>query len=215
MDQDPRTRREPSESSITPFRFTLKVLAKWTEGSLTADGWIQEKPCRVTIDTGASVTVARPDIVEGLLVRELSRPYVLITASGGTIPVVKKARLELTLGWRNLRSWVFVADITNDFILGLYILQAYDSSMDVGRRVLRLGRDVVPVREAPTVSVLKQTEPTVSRRNGRPVCWQCGRTGHFWKECPRRSAKEVVYERDWSRDCAIGGIGEARRQMAE
>jgi predicted aspartyl protease len=215
MDQDPRTRREPSESSITPFRFTLKVLAKWAEGSLTADGWIQEKPCRVTIDTGASVTVARPDIVEGLPIRELSRPYVLLTASGGTIPVVKKARLELTLGWRTLRRWVFVADITNDFILGLDILRAYDSSVDVGLRVLRLGRDVVPVREAPTASVLKRTGPTVSRRNGRPVCWQCGRTGHVWKGCPRRSAKEVVDERDWSRDCAVGGIGEARRQMAE
>jgi hypothetical protein len=66
MDQDPRTRRGVSESSITPPLFTLKVLAKWAKGSLTADGWIQEKPCRVTIDTGASVTVARPDIVAGL-----------------------------------------------------------------------------------------------------------------------------------------------------
>jgi predicted aspartyl protease len=101
--------------------------------------WIQEKPCRVTIDTGASATVARPDIVAGLPERELSRPYVLQTASGETIPIVREAHVELTMGRRTLRSWVFIADIKDDFILGLDILRAYDTSVDIGRRVLQLG----------------------------------------------------------------------------
>jgi hypothetical protein len=74
--QDPRTRRGVSEPSITPPRFTVKVLAEWAKGRLTADGWIQERPCRVTIGTGAFATVARPNIVAGLPERELSRPYV-------------------------------------------------------------------------------------------------------------------------------------------
>jgi predicted aspartyl protease len=52
----------------------------------------------VTIDTGASATVSRPDIFAGLPERELSRSYVLQTASGETIPVVKEARVELTIG---------------------------------------------------------------------------------------------------------------------
>jgi hypothetical protein len=172
MDQDPRTRRGLSESSITHPRFTLTVIAKWAKGRqpLTADGWTQEKPCRVTIDTGA-VTVARPNIAAGLPETELCRPYILRTVSGKTIPVVTEARVELAIGRRTLRSSVFVADITDDFILGLDILRAYDSSVDIGRRVLRLGRDMVPVREAPTTSVLKWTRPTENRRNGRPVCW--------------------------------------------
>jgi hypothetical protein len=106
---------------------------------------------------------------------------VLQTASGETIPVVKEARVELTIGRRTLRSWVFVADITDDLILGLDILRAYDASVDIGRRVIRLGRDEVPVREAPTAAVLKRTRPTENLRNGRPVCWQCGRTGHLWR----------------------------------
>jgi hypothetical protein len=38
---------------------------------------------------------------------------------------------------------VFVADIADDFILGLDILRAYDASVDIGRRVLRLGQDEV------------------------------------------------------------------------
>jgi hypothetical protein len=47
-------RRKPSPSPPSPPRF---------EDRLIAEGWIQEKPCRVTIDTGAFVTVAKPDNV--------------------------------------------------------------------------------------------------------------------------------------------------------
>jgi hypothetical protein len=92
------------------------LLAEWAKGSLTADGWVHERPYRVTIDTGASATVVRPDIVARLPERELSRPYVLQTESGETIPVVKEARVELTIGRFTLRNWVFVADIKDDFI---------------------------------------------------------------------------------------------------
>jgi predicted aspartyl protease len=74
------------------------VLAELAKGSLNADGWVQEKPCRVTIDTGASATVARPVIVAGLPERELSQPYMLQTASGDTMPVMKEAHVELTMG---------------------------------------------------------------------------------------------------------------------
>jgi hypothetical protein len=97
---------------------------------------------------------------------------------------------------------VFVADIKDDFILGLDILRAYDASVDIGRRVLRLDQDEVSVRETPTETVLKRTRPTENRRNWRPVCWQYGRTGHLWRGCPRGPAKETVDRSDWRRDCA-------------
>jgi hypothetical protein len=32
---------------------------------MVTETWIQEKPLQVTIHTGASVTIARPDIVAG------------------------------------------------------------------------------------------------------------------------------------------------------
>jgi hypothetical protein len=72
----------------------------------------------VTIDTGASVTIARPDMVVGQPERKPSRAYVLQTASGETIPVLKEALVELSLRRRALRIWVFVAEVTDDFIMG-------------------------------------------------------------------------------------------------
>jgi predicted aspartyl protease len=164
----------------------------------------------VTIDTGASETVARPDVVAGLPERELSQPYVLQTASGETMPVMKEAHVKLTIGQRTLRSWVFVADIADDLILGLDILRAQDASVDIGRRVLRLGQDEVPVREAPTPSELKRARPSENRRKWRPECWQCGRTGHLWRGCPRGPAKEAVDRSNWRRYGATGKRSEGR-----
>jgi hypothetical protein len=47
-----------------------------------------------------------------------------------TISVLKEALGELTLGRSALMIWVFVAEITDEFILGLDVLRAYDASVD-------------------------------------------------------------------------------------
>jgi hypothetical protein len=57
---------------------------------------------------------------------------------GESLPVLKEVLLTLTLGRYPLRMWVFVADITDDLILGLNILCAYDASVDIGCQTLRL-----------------------------------------------------------------------------
>jgi hypothetical protein len=102
---------------------------------------MQERPCRVIIGAGAFVTVARPDIVVGLPERRPGRQCVLQVGSGRTIHVAREALVELTLTQRALKIWVFVADIMDEFILGLDILRAYHATVDVRRHVLRLGQD--------------------------------------------------------------------------
>jgi hypothetical protein len=64
-------------------------------------------------------------------------------ASGETIPVVKEVLVELALGRRALRIWVFVAEITDEFILPLDVLRAYDASVDFGCHLLSLGKEEV------------------------------------------------------------------------
>jgi hypothetical protein len=93
----------------------------------------------VTIDTDASVTIACPDMVTGQPERKPSRAYVLQTASGETIPVLMEALVELTVGRRAWRILVFVAQLTDKFVLGLDVLQAYDVSVDLRHHLLRLG----------------------------------------------------------------------------
>jgi hypothetical protein len=58
---------------------------------LVAQGWVADKPCSITIDTGAAVTVIRPDIAAGLPEREPSTKCALQTASGETLPILKEA----------------------------------------------------------------------------------------------------------------------------
>jgi hypothetical protein len=74
--------------------------------------------------------------------------------SGEMLPILKEVFLTLTLGQHPPKIWVFVADITNEFILGLDILRANDASVDIGHQTLHLaeekyhcgaqGRDHVP-----------------------------------------------------------------------
>jgi hypothetical protein len=67
----------------------------------------------------------------------------LQTDSGETIPVLKEALVDLTPGQRALSFCVFVADVTDKFILGLNVLRAYDASVNLGRHLLRLGQEEV------------------------------------------------------------------------
>jgi hypothetical protein len=59
------------------------------------------------------------------------------------LPILKEVFLTLTLGRRPLKIWVFVANITNELILGLDILRAYDASVDLGRQTLRLAGEEI------------------------------------------------------------------------
>jgi hypothetical protein len=90
-------------------------------------GWIRDKSCHVTIDTGASLTIAGLDIVAGQPERNPIQPYVLQMASGKIIPVLKEPLVELTLGHSALQIWMFVAEITKEFILGQNVIRASDA----------------------------------------------------------------------------------------
>jgi hypothetical protein len=96
----------------------------------------------VTIDTGTSNTIARPRIVAGQPEGKPSRAYVSQTTSGETIPVTESL-VEQTLWRRALGIRVFVAEITDEFFLGLDVVRAYDASVDIGRHLQRLGQEKV------------------------------------------------------------------------
>jgi hypothetical protein len=134
--------RTPAYALKSPHYALIDITEK-TDTSLVTQGWVGDKPCRVTVDTGAYVTGARPDIAAGWPERQPNPGSTLQTVSGGSLPILKEVLLTLTLGRRPLSMWVFVANITDELILGLNILRAYNASVDIGCQTLRLADEEV------------------------------------------------------------------------
>jgi hypothetical protein len=132
----------PGYTLVTPHH-ALTVNKEYTDPSLFTQGSVGDKPWLVTVDTGAYVTVVRPDIAAGWPERQLRQRFKLQAVSGETLPILKEVFLTLTVGWRPIKICVFVANITNELILGLDILRAYDASVDLGRQTLRLAGEEI------------------------------------------------------------------------
>jgi hypothetical protein len=114
----------------------LTVITENADPSLVIQVWVGGNPCLVTI------TVARPDVVEGWPERQLNQKFTLQTVSGKAFHILKEF-FSLTVGRRPLKICVFVANITNNLILGLDILRPYDASVDIGREMLRMAEEVI------------------------------------------------------------------------
>jgi hypothetical protein len=97
----------------------------------------------VTINTGACVTISRPNIATGWPERKPDLCYRLKMASGESLLRLKEALVKLTLGQSPMSISVFVAEITDDFILTLDVLHTYDAFMDLGSHTLRLSQEEV------------------------------------------------------------------------
>jgi hypothetical protein len=54
------------------------------------------------------------------------------------LPILKEVFLTLILGWCLLTISIFIADFTNEFILDLDILNAYDVPVGPGHQMLHL-----------------------------------------------------------------------------
>jgi hypothetical protein len=78
----------------------------------------------MTIDTGAVVPVTQTDIVAGLPEREQSPKFALQVASGETLLILKEVLVTLTQGRHLLTTWIFVANIAEEFNMFLQILSS-------------------------------------------------------------------------------------------
>jgi hypothetical protein len=128
-------------SVVKPSHYALTGITTKADTALVTQVWVGDKPCLVTVDTGVYVTVARPEIAAGWSEKQLNPSLALQTVSGEALPIMKEVFLTLTLGRRPLKISVFVADITDELILGLDILRACDASVDIGRQTLRLAEE--------------------------------------------------------------------------
>jgi hypothetical protein len=119
---------------LLPPCYTLSVLTR-KDDSPNAEGWIGDKSCLVTIDSGASVAIAAPDISAGVPKRELTRLYVLEMVSGEMLPSLKESIVKFTLRWCPLMTYMTVTKI----------LHIHNVPVDLGCCVLGLSKEKVPL----------------------------------------------------------------------
>jgi hypothetical protein len=129
-------KRGPSAPQSPPLCSTFNILVERGD-SLNAQGWIGDKQYLVSINTGASITIARPDITTRL---PESKPNQRTFR-----------RLRQERPFQSLRPWAISWDrapyafegIIDEFILRLDVLPTYNAFIDLGRQVLRLGQEKV------------------------------------------------------------------------
>ena len=116
--------------------------------SLTVNGNIDDVICPMVVDTGAHVTVVRPDALnKSALSRLQGTMSVLKTATGDTANVAGKLWLGIKIRGREVSHETLVADLSDKFILGLDFLMAHGCTVDTGDGSLRIGVEEVPLHK--------------------------------------------------------------------
>ncbi|KAJ8913363.1 hypothetical protein NQ315_008753 [Exocentrus adspersus] len=90
--------------------------------SLAVPGRVCGRECKMIVDTGSSHTIVRPNIVAHCKMQDTEEKYLLETARGEAIPVKGVHLAEIKIGKKTFKQKVFVADITDDVLLGLNVM---------------------------------------------------------------------------------------------
>ena len=114
------------------------------EESLTVMGHIEGVPCPMVVDTGANISIVRPDVLSKQLRNSVqATTSVLKTATGETATVHGKLQLKVKL----VVHVALLADISDKFILGLDFVMAHGCSVDTGMGSRRIGVEEVPLHK--------------------------------------------------------------------
>ena len=111
-------------------------------------GHIEGVPCPVVVDSGANITIVRPDVLTKQLRNSVpATTSVLKTATGETATVHGKIILKVKIGGAEVSHVAPVADISDKFILGLDFLMVHGCSVHTGVGSLHIGAEEVPIHK--------------------------------------------------------------------
>ena len=131
-------RRTLASTEERPRVFQIRQQAN----NLSAVGQITGVECRFTIDTGANVSVVRPDMV-AQEAWEKSAHLRVETANGDTIPVRGMVCVDMVLGNGRMRQQMVVADIVDEAILGMDFMTRHGAVIDAKERILKIGNEKI------------------------------------------------------------------------
>ncbi|KAJ8911227.1 hypothetical protein NQ315_014939 [Exocentrus adspersus] len=122
----------------------IKITRLQNNGSsLVVPGRICGRECEMILDTGSSHTIVKPNIVAHCRIQNTDEEYQLETANGEVIPIKGIHLAEIRLGNSTFRQKVFVADITDDVLLGLNVMAEQNFILDLPQRVLKTNNEEI------------------------------------------------------------------------
>ena len=118
-------------------------------GSLTIRCKITGVGVDAVVDTGASATIISPVVlnssVDGWDEIHRLQNHSLQLASGATPPIIGRGFVTLKLGTVKRRIEVWVAEVCDPCLIGLDVLTAGGCKIDLGRGVMQLGGEELPL----------------------------------------------------------------------
>ena len=102
--------------------------------------------CNITVDTGSNISIVRPDILRSTT-RDSLEPssQMLRTVTGEMAPIHGRGELSISMGGLTIPHKMWVAEITDECILGLDFLGKHGCQVDLKENVLTIGSEEVPL----------------------------------------------------------------------
>ncbi|KAJ8961019.1 hypothetical protein NQ317_009071 [Molorchus minor] len=133
--------------------------------SIFIDAVVDGKPRELLLDTGATRTIIRPDIV-GTSTKVKPTPWRLRTATGQPATIYGEVGVIFNIGNTCFNGQVLVADIEDELILGMDIMNTKGFKLDFKRGVLQINEEEVVLhgRTEERVRVVLAEDSSLSER---------------------------------------------------
>ncbi|KAJ3652222.1 hypothetical protein Zmor_018205 [Zophobas morio] len=119
----------------------VKIRSFTKDNGSTVSGKIYENPAAITIDTGAEVSIVRNGLVRAEDVEVIPETIRLKTVIGESTLIMGEAEVEICVGQLKISHRVLVANMEDDFILGMDLISRRGLTIDPMKKVLRLGNE--------------------------------------------------------------------------
>lgn len=124
---------------------TVQVsLTKRCNDSLLVEAVVGRNRCLVTIDTGATASIIRRDLVRDQWLYNTTR-YNLRTATGESAKVYGEVALNIQLAGITISHSFLVADIIDECIMGMDFMKKHRIILDVGAQFMKYENIEIPV----------------------------------------------------------------------
>ncbi|KAJ8914074.1 hypothetical protein NQ315_014268 [Exocentrus adspersus] len=203
-----------------------KIPLQCNGASLAVPGRVCGRGCKMIVDTGSSHTIVRPNIVEHCNMQDTEEKYLLETARGEAIPGKGVHLAEIKIGKKTFKQKVFVADITDDVLLGLDVMSK-DFLLDLPRGVMKINNEevhlnVLKTEVIPTRSVRIVQDATLLPEPEVPDELRCNHQDSKNEEVlvvelqsKLRRPRELIHHRRGNKECADDNLHKKRKSRRD